>query len=334
MRAVTREPKPPAYACVGNQVPSFFMCLPLRSPDVIMKGRSCLLNGSYTKCTSLNFDRNRVHSNLKAMPRLISRRWFFGFFFVSGLCSILYEIVWLRLAMAQFGVTTAMVSIVLSMFMAGLGIGSWQGGKFIPRLFYYFHPDGPELLKSERGQVIIDDGRRFLEWTPERYDLITIDPPPPVEAAGSSLLYSKEFYDLAKSKLQPDGILAQWLPGGDAVTMASVAKAIRESFPYVKAFGSLEGWGVHFIASRSPLESTTAATLSKRMPAAAASDLVEWGPFHNPEQELGAVLEREISISDITAKSPAAPALTDDRPINEYYFLRHYRQRVQNPGIH
>jgi hypothetical protein len=70
------------------------------------------------------------------------------------------------------------------------------------------------------------------------------------------------------------------------------------------------------------------------MPAAAASDLVEWGPFHNPEQELGAVLEREISISDITAKSPAAPALTDDRPINEYYFLRHYRQRVQNPGIH
>jgi spermidine synthase len=101
----------------------------------------------------------------------------------------------------------------------------------VPRLFYYFHPDGPELLKSERGQVIIDDGRRFLEWTPERYDLITIDPPPPVEAAGSSLLYSKEFYDLAKSKLQPDGILAQWLPGGDAVTMASVAKAIRESFP-------------------------------------------------------------------------------------------------------
>jgi len=172
-------------------------------------------------------------------------------------------------------------------------------------------------------------------WSGHRKDdLITIDPPPPVEAAGSSLLYSKEFYDLAKSKLQPDGILAQWLPGGDAVTMASVAKAIRESFPYVKAFGSLEGWGVHFIASRSPLESTTAATLSKRMPAAAASDLVEWGPFHNPEQELGAVLEREISISDITAKSPAAPALTDDRPINEYYFLRHYRQRVQNPGIH
>ncbi len=55
-------------------------------------------------------------------------RWYFGFFFVSGFCSILYEIVWVRLAMAQFGVTTALVSIVLSAFMVGLGLGSWGSG--------------------------------------------------------------------------------------------------------------------------------------------------------------------------------------------------------------
>jgi len=54
--------------------------------------------------------------------------WYFVFFFVSGFCSILYEIVWLRLSMAQFGVTSALVSIVLSMFMAGLGLGSWGSG--------------------------------------------------------------------------------------------------------------------------------------------------------------------------------------------------------------
>ena len=56
---------------------------------------------------------------------------FFVFFFVSGFCSILYEIVWLRLSMAQFGVTGALVSIVLSMFMAGLGLGSWGSGYLI-----------------------------------------------------------------------------------------------------------------------------------------------------------------------------------------------------------
>src|SRR5437868_9741216 len=59
--------------------------------------------------------------------------WYFVFFFVSGFCSILYELVWLRLAMAQFGVTTALVSIVLSMFMAGLGGGSWAAGALVRR---------------------------------------------------------------------------------------------------------------------------------------------------------------------------------------------------------
>ena len=46
--------------------------------------------------------------------------WFFIFFFVSGFCSLVYQVVWLRLAMAAFGVTTPFVSIVLSVFMAGL----------------------------------------------------------------------------------------------------------------------------------------------------------------------------------------------------------------------
>src|SRR5580692_256416 len=57
--------------------------------------------------------------------------WYFIFFFISGLCGIVYELVWLRLAMAQFGVTTALTSIVLSMFMAGLGLGSWAAGSFV-----------------------------------------------------------------------------------------------------------------------------------------------------------------------------------------------------------
>ncbi|MGH7284216.1 MAG: hypothetical protein ACRELY_22040, partial [Polyangiaceae bacterium] len=59
--------------------------------------------------------------------------WYFAFFFLSGFCSILYELVWLRLSMAQFGVTTAQVSIVLSVFMAGMGLGSWAAGAITRR---------------------------------------------------------------------------------------------------------------------------------------------------------------------------------------------------------
>lgn len=58
-------------------------------------------------------------------------RPYFGFFLVSGFCSILYELVWLRLAMAEFAVTTALVSIVLSAFMIGLGLGSFGAGRYV-----------------------------------------------------------------------------------------------------------------------------------------------------------------------------------------------------------
>src|SRR5881409_1055503 len=60
--------------------------------------------------------------------------WYFGFFVISGFCSLVYEVVWLRLAMAAFGVTTPFVSIVLSVFMAGLALGSWAAGRLTGEL--------------------------------------------------------------------------------------------------------------------------------------------------------------------------------------------------------
>jgi spermidine synthase len=45
-----------------------------------------------------------------------------------------YQVVWLRLGMAAFGVTTPFVSIVLSVFMAGLTLGSWGVGRIGRRL--------------------------------------------------------------------------------------------------------------------------------------------------------------------------------------------------------
>ena len=57
------------------------------------------------------------------------KRWFFFFFLLSGFCSLIYQVVWLRLAMASYGVTTPLISIVLSVFMAGLAAGSWVAGR-------------------------------------------------------------------------------------------------------------------------------------------------------------------------------------------------------------
>src|SRR5216684_3415119 len=54
----------------------------------------------------------------------------FALFFCSGFCSLLYQVVWVRIAFAHFGVITPVLSVVLSVFMLGLGLGSWLGGKW------------------------------------------------------------------------------------------------------------------------------------------------------------------------------------------------------------
>lgn len=198
----------------------------------------------------------------------------------------------------------------------------------VPRLFGYFHSDGPELLKSARAHIVVDDGRRYLERTTQQYDLITIDPPPPVEAAGSSMLYSEEFYAAARKRLRPGGILAQWLPGGDAEDFASVARALRNSFPYVRVFRYGERQGHHFLASTQPLPRRTAGELLGKMPGSAVTDLTEWArspgtpPMLLVFNTMNTMLHNEVPIEEVIALSPATPALSDDRPINEYYALR------------
>src|SRR5213592_4662153 len=59
---------------------------------------------------------------------------FWGPFFVSGFCGPLYQIVWIRLAFASFGIITPVLSVVISVFMLGLSLGAWAGGKWIESL--------------------------------------------------------------------------------------------------------------------------------------------------------------------------------------------------------
>jgi spermidine synthase len=57
----------------------------------------------------------------------------FLLFFCSGFCSLLYQVVWLRMAFAHFGIVTPVLSLVLSVFMAGLAIGAYAGGRVAER---------------------------------------------------------------------------------------------------------------------------------------------------------------------------------------------------------
>jgi len=209
-----------------------------------------------------------------------------------------------------------------SMLSWGIHVTAVELVPSVPKLFGYFHADGPELLQCPRARVVIDDGRRFLERTTQQFDVITVDPPPPIPAPASSLLYSREFCGILRRHLRPGGIAQIWLPGGDDQTQAAVARALLASFPHVRAFVSIEDWGTHFLASIEPLPEIDISRLPQPLPPAAVRDLVEWDPDWTPDELLGQVLSQEVKMTNFLALSPETPAIQDDRPINEYFLLR------------
>ena len=54
-------------------------------------------------------------------------------FFLSGLTSLIYEVIWVRQFGLVFGITTYAVSTVLAAFFAGLALGSYAAGRVIDR---------------------------------------------------------------------------------------------------------------------------------------------------------------------------------------------------------
>ena len=77
--------------------------------------------------------------------------------------------------------------------------------------FRDFHPDAEQWTKRPRAYQHVDDGRHFLLIHPQKYDVITIDPAPPLHSAGTVNLYTKEFFELAKQHLNPGGIVTQFV---------------------------------------------------------------------------------------------------------------------------
>jgi len=67
------------------------------------------------------------------------------------------------------------------------------------------------VLDDPRVEVVYDDARHYLATTDERFDVITSDPIHPW-VRGNSVLFSREYYEIVKARLAPDGIATQWVP--------------------------------------------------------------------------------------------------------------------------
>src|SRR5436190_15954785 len=85
-----------------------------------------------------------------------------------------------------------------------------------------------------------------------------------------------------------------------------------------------QGLGPALLARMTPIDLPSAAVLASRVPERARADMIEWGPGATPEAQLGRMLDHELVPSQLMAPAPDVPTLSDDRPYNEYFFLRWY----------
>ena len=209
-------------------------------------------------------------------------------------------------SMASWGIDTTVVDLTGSVIKS----------------FGYFHADAAAVLANPKAHVIVDDGRRFLERTDQSFDVIVIDPPPPVEAAGSSLLYSREFYQAAKHRLNAGGILQQWIPISDKAILDAVVRTVKLEFPYVEVFRSIKDWGYHIVASMQPIAELTPETFAARLPPKAQVDLLEWERKDSVADMAEAILSRHVATESVMPLGNDGPIITDDRPYNEYFLVR------------
>jgi len=80
-----------------------------------------------------------------------------------------------------------------------------------PTATEYFGKQNYNVMKDPRVQIVYDDARHFILTTREKFDIITSDPIHPW-VKGSATLYSKEYFDLVKQRLNPGGVVTQWVP--------------------------------------------------------------------------------------------------------------------------
>ncbi|MGA1826374.1 MAG: fused MFS/spermidine synthase [bacterium] len=106
----------------------------------------------------------------------------------------------------------------------------------------YFREFNADALNDPRVNLIINDGRNHCALTSRQYDVIISEPSNPW-VSGMAHLFTREFFDLAKDRLRPGGIMCQWM---HAYSMSSidfkmVVHTFHAVFPHAMVWESTLG---------------------------------------------------------------------------------------------
>src|SRR6185369_13714700 len=95
-----------------------------------------------------------------------------------------------------------------------------------------FSKENDHVLHSPAVHLVIGDGRSHLQLTKRRYDVIVSEPSNPW-MAGVAALFTREFFEAARARLLPGGLLCQWAHTYDISPddLKSIARTFASVFP-------------------------------------------------------------------------------------------------------
>jgi spermidine synthase len=186
--------------------------------------------------------------------------------------------------------------------------------------FKFFHKDADGIVQKPNVHLYADDGRNFLLLSQKAYDVITIDPAPPVYSAGTVNLYTREFLSLCKSRLTEDGVVCLWLPPAPASELLMIMKTFANVFPGASLWGGLRMPGFYLIGGHRSFEQTPDSLSSLVRHLSKIPDLSEWEAFYQDE----AILTNLYLLGSNALRQLVknVPEVTDDRPYTEFPLWR------------
>ncbi len=115
-----------------------------------------------------------------------------------------------------------------------------------------------DALSDKRVHILGNDGRnQILLSPPASYDIIVAEPSNPW-LTGVSNLFTREFFEMGKTRLKPGGVWSQWVQmyGMDSRDLQSVMRTFCESFGHVLFFSSITDADMVMVGSNDPIVMT------------------------------------------------------------------------------
>jgi spermidine synthase len=186
--------------------------------------------------------------------------------------------------------------------------------------FKFFHKDADDIVKQSNVHLYADDGRNFLLLNQKAYDVITIDPAPPIYSAGTVNLYTREFLELCKSRITESGVVCLWLPPAPVSELMMIMKTFANVFPGASLWGGLRMPGFYLIGGHRSFEQTpdSLSSLARRL--SKIPDLSEWDTLYQDEAILANLYLLDYNALLGFVKN--VPEVTDDHPYTEFPLWR------------